>query len=349
MSNYINISKPIIKKEELKAVTDVLNSGSIVQGKKVMELENEFAKFCKTKYAVATNNGTSALHTALHSIGLKKDDEVITTPFTFVATANSILMAGAKPVFVDIDEKTYNLDPKKIQAAITTKTKALLVVNIYGQPVNYEEINKIAKKNKLIVVEDAAQSIDAEYKGKKSGSFADIACFSLYATKNIMCGEGGMITTNNNVYFEKARFFRQHGQDENKKYEYFGLGYNYRMMDLQAAIACVQLKRLQNITKQRQMNAQKYNRTFNGIKGLVVPYCDKNSSHVYHQYTLRITSEFPLSRKKFIEQLKEKGIQANIYYPIPLYSFPHLIPNGVKVSDFPVTIKAVQEIGRAHV
>ncbi|MCX7124319.1 MAG: DegT/DnrJ/EryC1/StrS family aminotransferase, partial [Gammaproteobacteria bacterium] len=235
-------------------------------------------------------------------------------------------------------------DPKKIEQAITSKTKAILVVNLYGNPANYDEINAIACKHNLMVVEDAAQSIGSEQNGKKSGNLADISCFSFYATKNIMCGEGGMITTNNKDYFEKARLFRQHGAAENKKYEYYELGYNYRMMDLQAAIALVQLQRLQEITRKRQLNAHKYDQAFHAIKGLITPHNEKDSTHVYHQYTLRVTKDFSISRDKFIEFLNENGIQTNIYYPIPLFEFFHLKPTNLKHSDFPVTNKVVQEV-----
>lgn len=340
----IPISKPIIKNEEKKALLKVLESGILAQGNEVKKLEQYFSKICGSKYAIAVNNGTSALHTALHSIGIKKGDEIITTPFTFVATANSVLMVGAKPIFVDIDEKTFNIDPKKIEAKITKKTKAILVVNLYGQPCDYDEILKIAEKNNLLVIEDAAQSIGAIYKNKMSGNLADISCFSFYATKNIMSGEGGMITTNDETYSNKAKLFRHHGQDEKTKYFYADLGYNYRMMDLQAAIAYVQLQRLKSITKKRQLNAQKYNKAFNKINGLITPSCDKNSTHVYHQYTLRITKDYPLTREEFINYLNKNNIQTNIYYPAPLFNFPHLSSNNYKISDFPVTNQMTKEV-----
>lgn len=344
MNRFIYISKPIIKRQEVDAVIRVLKSGNLVQGERVISLENEFNKLCNTRYAVATNNGTSALHTALYSVGLSPGDEVLTTPFTFVATVNSIIMAGARPVFADIDEKTYNLDPKKIKNAITNKTKAILVVNLYGQPANYEEINLIAKKYNLVVLEDAAQSINADYKNKKSGNFADIACFSLYATKNIMCGEGGMITTNNKKYYESARLFRQHGQDENKRYKYFGLGYNYRMMDLQAAIAIEQLKRLEFITSKRQKNAQLYDKNLVNIPGLILPYTSPNMSHVYHQYTIRLTQNFESSREKFIDYLNHKGIGVGIYYPKPLHLVSHIAKYGYKEGDFPISELASKQV-----
>jgi len=337
MKINIQISNPIVTKQEIDSAIQVLKSKKIVQGQKVKDLEDNFKIFCKVRYAIATNNGTSALHTALHAIGLQPGDEVITTPFTFVATVNSILMVGARPVFVDIDEKTYNIDSNKIEEKITKKTKAILVVNLYGQPANYTEINLIAKKYNLVVVEDAAQSIGATYIDKKSGNLADISCFSLYATKNIMCGEGGMITTYNEKYYKNAHLFRQHGQDENKRYEYFGLGYNYRMMDLQAAIALVQIKRLDSITNKRQKNAHIYSKFLSNIPGFITPYIAPNVKHVFHQYTIRLTQDFKGSRVQFIDYLNKKGIGAGIYYPTPLHLVPHIAKFGYQEGDFPIS------------
>lgn len=337
----ISLSKPIIGEEEKKAVRMVLDSGYIVEGKQVKDFETRFAKLCGAKYAIAVNNGTSALHTTLYSIGIQPGDEIITTPFTFVATANSILMVSAKPVFVDIDSKTFNIDSNLIEKSITKKTRAILTVDLYGQPADYSTIRKIAKKHKLIIVEDAAQSVNAEYNGKKTGNLADISCFSLYATKNIMCGEGGIITTNNRNYFEKARQFRNHGQPYGLRYIYKDIGYNYRMMNIQATIALEQLKRLDYITKRRQKIAQQYNKELSAIRGIQIPFTASNRTHVYHQYTLRITKECKVTRNEFKKFLFEKGIQSNIYYPIPLYDFKHL---KYKIGKCINTEKAVQEV-----
>ncbi|PJE63803.1 aminotransferase DegT, partial [Candidatus Roizmanbacteria bacterium CG10_big_fil_rev_8_21_14_0_10_45_7] len=188
----IPITKPTVTPQEIKAVVKTLKSGYLVQGPITEKLERAFAQLCGTTYAAALNSGTAALHAALYALGIEPGDEIITTPFTFAATANTILMVGAQPVFVDIDEKTYNIDESKIENAITKKTKALLPVNLYGQPANYDSIRRIAKKNNLSIVEDAAQSIGSSFKNRMSGNLGDIGCFSLYATKNIMCGEGGM-------------------------------------------------------------------------------------------------------------------------------------------------------------
>lgn len=342
-NNLLPISKPIIKKAEIDAVVKVLKSGNLVQGKNVVKLESSFSKICGSKYAIATNNGTSALHTALAVLGIGKNDEVITTPFTFAATVNSILMTGAVPVFADIEELTFNINPKEIEKKITKKTKAILAVDLYGKPANYREISEIAKKNKLFVVEDAAQSIGAKYFGKSTGNLTDIACFSLYATKNITSGEGGVITTNNLEFNNKARVFRNQGQDENIRYLYKEFGYNYRMTDLHAAIANEQFKRLNKVTNRRIEIAEIYNHRLSGIKGLILPIAEEGVVSVFHQYTLRITREYKLSRDELKSYLEKKGIHANIYYPIPLYRFNHM-KFGNNPKDFPITEKMSKEV-----
>lgn len=339
----INLSKIIITEAEKTAVLEVLDSGMLAQGPKVREFEKNFAKSTGSKYVLAVSNGTAALHIALFAAGIGPGDEVITTPFTFVATANSILMAGATPVFVDIDEKTFNLDPKKIEKEITKKTKAILPVNLYGQPADYKALRQIADKHHLLIIEDAAQSVGAAFKGKMSGTLGDIATFSLYATKNITTGEGGFVTTDNEEWYEKAKLFRHHGQSEKTQYEYVMLGYNYRMTDIQAAIGIEQIKRLKKINGKRQQTAIKYNEAFKNIKGIIVPYIDSRSTHVFHQYTLRITEDFKYPRDEFREKLAAKGIQTNIYYPKPLYEFNHLQTRQDK-DDFKNTEKIFREV-----
>lgn len=340
----IPLSKIILDKDEINSVVKVLKTGRLAQAEKVLELEKKFAKFCGTKYAVAVNSGTAALHCGLYACGIKKGDEVITTPFTFVATANPILMVGAKPVFVDIDEKTYNINPDKIESALTKKTKAIIAVNLYGQPADYQKINQIAKKYSIFVIEDAAQSVNARYNNKLSGNLAHIGCFSLYATKNIMSGEGGIITTNNKTYWEKARIFRHHGQKPEKKYQYLDLGYNYRMTDIAAALALSQLKKVDRITKIRQNIAELYNKEFGKIKELITPEAAENCTHVYHQYVLRIRDKSKISRNQFKKLLAKKGIETKIHYPKPLYEFPHLVSDKLLKSAFPITQKIVNEV-----
>ena len=324
----ISISQPWLDNKEKQAVMAVLDSGQLAQGPKTQELETKLAKLCETKYALAVNSGTAALHCALASLNLKSGDEVVTTPFTFIATANAILMAGAKPVFADIEYSSFNLDPKEVAKKITLRTKAILTVNLYGQPANYQELHLLAKKHHLKIIEDGAQSIGASYKNKFSGNLGDLGCFSFYATKNIMCGEGGAIVTSNKRYYETMKCFRHHGQNADKPYQYFGLGYNYRLTDLQAALALVQLDRLQGINKRRQQIALMYEKGLSKIPGLVTPLILPNRSHVFHQYTIRITENFPITRDQLKERLLQKGIGSGIYYPIPLHKARHFEARG---------------------
>ena len=239
MADKINIAKPIIEEDEINAVVEVMKSGMIAQGPKVQEFEEKFAEYVNTKYAITTNSGTSALHVSLLSIEIKEGDEVITSPFTFAASGNSILYTGARPVFADIDPETYTLDPNTIENLINDKTKAILPVNLYGQAADMYPIMKIAKEYDLKVIEDAAQAHGAEYKNKKIGSIGDAGCFSFYPTKNMTTSEGGMITTNNEEIAENAKIYKAHGSAI--KYKHTELGYNFRMTDIASAIGIQQL------------------------------------------------------------------------------------------------------------
>lgn len=332
----ISLVKPSVSGKEAKAASHVILSGQLAQGEKVLMLEKDFAKYCGVKYAIAINNGTAAVHTALLAIGIAPGDEVITSPLTFVATANSIIMAGANPIFADIDSRTYNIDPKTVEKLITKKTKAILAVNLYGLPADYSKLKIIAKRHNLLLIEDAAQSVGATYKKKSSGNLADISCFSLYATKNLMTGEGGMITTNNSNYAGICRLIRNHGQSETKKYDYKLLGYNYRMSDVLAAIGIEQLKKIKTFNKKRQQNAAKYTNTFSKINGLITPFVPPGSTHVYHQYTILVTPSYHLTRNQLQQFLIKKGIQSTVYYPYPLYVSPHL-KKGKRLANYPVT------------
>ncbi len=340
----IPIAKPSIGNEEIKAVSDVLKSGMIAQDGRVSELEETFAKLCRTKYAVAVNSGTAALHTALKVVGIRQEHEVITTPFTFIATANTILMQSAKPVFADIDEDTFNINPTEINKKITKRTKAIVTVDLYGHLCDYDAIDKIAKKHKLIVVEDACQAINAEYKGKKAGSFGDVAAFSFYATKNITCGEGGVITTNNQAYAKNSRLFRQHGRSNLSEYDYVDAGYNYRMTDISASILLAQLKKLDFVTKRRIENAEYLSRKLGNIKGIKVPIVKKGHKHVFHQYTIKVEDNFKLKRDELINYLNKKGIDCSIYYPKPLHLCTHIKKLGYKKGDFPVAEKLSKQV-----
>lgn len=338
----INIASPEIGKEEVNAVNEVLASGMLAQGPKVAELEENFAQYCGTKYAVAVNSGTAALHAALFAAGVREGDEVITVPFSFIATINPILMQGAKPVLVDIEGETFNIDVGQVEKAITPKTKAIIPVDLYGQPHDYDELRKLADKHGIKIVEDACQAIGADYKDRKAGKLGDFGCFSLYATKNIMCGEGGVVTTNDEKYVQKMKEFRQHGMAQT--YEYVELGYNYRMSDLHAAIAVEQLKKADKFNKAREGNAKKLSEGLKNIKGLVLPKVKQDRSHVYHQYTIRVTPDFAISRDELVKHLRENGVGAGVYYPRPLHSFKHIAEFGYKTGDFPEAERAAAEV-----
>lgn len=335
----IPISVPTIGEEEKRSVLEVLDSKRLVQGKKVEELETLFSEYIGVDYSIATSNGTTALELALRSLDIKQGDEVITTPFSFISSANCILFTHAKPVFVDIDE-TFNMNPDLIQEKITDKTKAILPVHLYGQPCDMEKITKIANENSITVVEDACQSHGAEYNRKKTGSFG-IGCFSLYATKNITASEGGLITTNNKDLAEKMKLLRNHGQ--NKRYYHKILGYNYRMTDIASAIGLEQLKKLESMNNQRIQNANILTTGLKDIKGIITPKVKENTRHVFHQYTLRVTDEFKLSRDDFVEYLNKNDIGNAIYYPVPIPNQEVYVNLGYK-EKIPMTEKITKQV-----
>lgn len=313
----VSIAKPIIGEEEIENVVEVLKSGMIAQGPKVAEFEEKFAKWVGAKYAVATNSGTAALHVALLSCGIGPGDEVITTPFTFIATGNAIVYTGATPVFADIDLETYNIDPDTIEDLITDKTKAILPVQLYGQSADMDKIREIAKKHDLLVIEDAAQAHGAMYNDEKVGNMGDMACFSFYPTKNMTTSEGGMITTNNKELAEKARVFRAHGS--NIKYKHDEIGYNFRSSDIAAAIGLAQLDKIDEFNEKRINNANYLNEGLKDVEGVITPASPENRKHVYNQYTIRVTKG---NRDDWVDILTENGIGSGIHYPIPLYNQP---------------------------
>ncbi|WP_424354151.1 DegT/DnrJ/EryC1/StrS family aminotransferase [Methanobacterium sp. MBAC-LM] len=334
----IPIAKPFIGDEEIKEVEAVLRSGFIAQGPKVAEFEEKFAEYISTRHAVATSSGTTALHVALLCAGIGKGDEVITTPFSFAATANSVLYAGGKPVFVDIDPKTYNINPEKIEEAITDKTKAILPVHLYGQPADMDQICKIAEDHDLKVIEDAAQAHGAIYHGKKVGSIGDMACFSFYPTKNITTGEGGIITTDDDAFDKDARAIRAHGESE--RYEHVTLGYNFRMTDIAAAIGVVQLKRLEEFNEKRIENAEYLTEHINSIDGIESPYVASNVRHVFHQYTVRVEDG---KRDELKEFLNNEGIGTGVHYPRTIYN-QKLYEDLGYTADCPEAEKAAAEV-----
>jgi dTDP-4-amino-4,6-dideoxygalactose transaminase len=329
----IPIAKPLIGEEEKKAVEEVLSSGIIAQGPKVGEFESAFSKFCGTDFGVAASSGTTALHLALLTCGVKAGDEVITTPFSFIATANSILYCGAKPVFADIDSQTFNISPEKIKEQITDKTKAVLVVHLYGQPCEMDTISKLCSDHGLKLVEDACQAHGALYNDRKAGSLGDCGVFSFYPTKNMTTGEGGMLTTNNQEIAERARLLREHGSKV--RYHHDVLGYNYRMTDIAAAIGLVQLKKLNDFNNARIKNAERITNVLKDVKGIEAPYVKPGILHVFHQYTVRITKDFHLSRDETTRRLNEMGIGTGIYYPVPIHKQPFykVQSSGLEVSE----------------
>ncbi len=306
----INIAQPQIGLEEKQAVLEVLDSGTIAQGPRVKAFEAAFAEMCGVKYAVATSSGTTALQVALLALGVGEEDEVITSPFTFIASANSILYTGARPVFVDIDPATLNLDQNLIEAAITPRTRAILPVHLFGLSCDMGAIMQIAATHNLHVVEDACQSHGAEYLGRKVGSLG-VGAFSLYPTKNITSAEGGMITTNDPQIDERCRVLRQHGM--RRRYYHDELGYNFRMTDVHAAIGLAQLHKLERFNQARQDNAR-YLSTH--LKGVVLPCIPEGYSHVFHQYTIRVPAD---QRDALRSHLHERGIGSEVYYPVPVH------------------------------
>lgn len=340
----IPVSKPFIGDEEINAVVEVLKSGMIAQGPKTKEFEEIFAKFCNTKHAIAFSNGTTAIHAGVIASGFKDGDEAITVPFTFVATANPILMERGKITFVDICEDDFCIDPEKVAEKITDKTKLIIPVDLYGQVYKYPEIKKIIEGKDIKILEDACQAVGAEQDGVKSGHFGDVAAFSLYATKNVTTAEGGMLVTDDDEIARKAKIYRHHGQDEAVTYEYLELGNNYRMTDIAAAIGIEQMKKVETITNARKHNAKLLDEGLSGVKGVVTPKVMSNNSHVYHQYTIRITDEYGHSRDELKDFLKENGIGSGVYYPKPLHLHEHFRNLGYKEGDFPVSEKVSKQV-----
>lgn len=340
----IPINAPQIGQEEIDAVVKVMKSGVITHGlgagPMVTKFESSFAKFAEAKHAIAVNTGTAALHLALCAADIKSNDEVILPSFTFVATAEIVVMAGAKPVFVDIDPATYTISPSEIEKAITKRTKAIIPVDIYGLSADMQSIKKIAEKHALAIIEDAAQAHGATYKGKAPGAFSDAACWSFYASKNMTTGEGGMITTNNDALAEKTRLMRSHGEKE--KYCSLMLGHNYHMPEIQAAIGCVQLEKLPKFIAKRRENAKKLTEILRKTDRLQLPTVPKNYEHGWYLYTVRLKNAKRKERDKIIEELRKKGIDAAAIYMNPV----HLMPYYRQFGNYklPETEKAADEV-----
>ncbi|MGW4061792.1 DegT/DnrJ/EryC1/StrS family aminotransferase [Amycolatopsis sp. NPDC004747] len=324
-------------------VVEVLRSGAIAQGPMVKRFEDAFAAVSGTKHAIAVNNGTTALVAALQVLDLRPGDEVVTSPFTFVATLNAILEAGATVRFADIRRDDFAIDPDAVAAAVTERTKVLMPVHLYGQTADMGKLTPLAAEHGLQVIEDSAQAVGASFEGKPAGSFG-IGCFSLYATKNITTAEGGVITTDDDVLADRLRVLRNQGM--RARYQYEVAGHNYRMTDLHAAVGIPQLAKLDQLTAARQANAKRLCEGLAGTPGLDVPQVLPGREHVWHQYTVLVGPHAMLSRDELAAALTERGIGNGIYYPKIVFDYDcyaghDLIP-GARVEDFPVA-RAVSE------
>lgn len=334
----IQMARPQIGEEEKAAVMAVLDSGQLAQGSVVADFEKAFADYCGVKHAIATSNGTTALHVALLAHEIGAGDEVITVPFTFIASANSILYVGAKPVFVDIDPVSYNIDVDQIEAAITPRTKALMPVHLFGNPAEMARIQEVADRHNLVIIEDAAQAHGAEENGKRAGSWGT-GCFSFYPTKNITTGEGGIVTTNDDCVADRARLVRSHGM--RVRYYHEMLGYNFRMTNIHAAIGCAQLPKLESFNERRIANAAYLSEHL--LKDKVqAPAVRPGTRHVFHQYTVRVLP--PIDRDHVREQLLAKGVSTEVYYPVPAHRQQLYIDLGYGNQNFPESERAAKEV-----
>ena len=329
MNQFIPYGRQWIDEDDIQAVVEVLRSDYLTTGPKIEEFEQMVADYVGAKYAVAVSNGTAALHVACLSAGIEPGDEVITTPLTFAASANCVLYCGGVPVFADIKKDTYNIDPEDIKRKITNKTKAIIAVHYTGQPCNMDEILAIAREYNLLVIEDAAHALGADYKGKKIGSLSDMTTFSFHPVKHITTGEGGMVTTNSEELYERLKLFRSHGITRDSAlmtisegvwyYQQQELGYNYRITDIQCALGISQIKKLEMFVARRRELVEKYNNAFKNIEGFVIPKQDKDCNSSWHLYVLQVLEG---RRKSIYEKLQKARIQVNVHY-IPVYKHPY--------------------------
>lgn len=335
---YVPIAEPSLGEKELQYVTECILSGWISSiGKYVTQFEEMFAEFCGTKYAVSTTSGTTALHLALLAIDIKPGDEVIVPSLTFIATANTVRHCGATPVFIDSEMETWNLNPFLIEKAITTRTKAIIPVHIYGHPADMDPILEIAKKHHLYVIEDAAEAHGALYNGKKVGSLGKMGVFSFFGNKIITTGEGGMVTTDDEILYNKMQIVKAHGMDPKIKYIHPILGYNYRLTNIQAAIGVAQMERIDSLIEKKISVAKYYEEELKDIAGIILPPKKKWARNVYWMYSILIDeSIIDITRDHLIDKLQEKGIETRpFFYPIhkqPIYNIPINLPISNKLS-----------------
>jgi dTDP-4-amino-4,6-dideoxygalactose transaminase len=334
----IPVAAPQIGEEEKRAVLSVLESGQLAQGPAVDAFEHEFAAWCGAKQAVAVNSGTAALHLLMLAHGVKEGDEVITSPFTFVSSANAALFVGARPVFVDIELETYCLDPAKVEAAITPRTKVIMPVDLYGHPAAIPELRALAERHGVLLIEDACQAHGAAIGKTKAGAFGVSASFSFYPTKNITTGEGGMVTTDDAAIAKQVTMLRQHGATE--RYHHDVLGYNFRMTDIAAAIGRVQLKKLDGWNQSRRRNASFLDEGLAGTPGVTTPRERPGYRHVYHQYTVLVEGD----RDRFQAGLRELGVGSAVHYAVPVHMQPLYRDLGYGEVSMPVSERAADHV-----
>ena len=336
----IPVGKPALGEEEITAVSEVLRSGMLAQGPRVEEFEQAFARYCDSPHGVAVNSGTAALHATLLALGIGAGQEVIVPAFTFFATASSVCMTGARPVFADVDEDTFNLSIDSLEEQLSQRTRAVIGVHLFGQPFALRPVAEICGERGIPFIEDAAQAHGAVYHGKRAGSFGAAGCFSFYPTKNMTCGEGGMVTTADPDLAARVRRYINHGQSE--KYLHTCIGYNFRMTDIGAAIGLAQLGKLDAFNARRRETAAYYDDHIR-CPGIILPAASPGVEHVYHQYVIRVTDESRLTRDQLAIVLRERGIGTAVHYPIPLHRQPVFEECGKK-ARCPVADRLAAEV-----
>lgn len=342
MHNFIPISEPSINKKDIKYVTNAVKSGWVSSlGHFINKFEEKFAKYIGVKYALTTSNGTAALHLTLVSLGIKGKDEVIIPDLTFVATANAVVYTGAKPIFVDIDPETWCIDPEAIKKAITRRTKAIIPVHLYGHPVDMKPVMEIAKKYDLYVIEDAAEAHGAEYRGKRVGGIGDAGIFSFYGNKIITTGEGGMITTNDMILYEKAKYLRDHAMSPKRRYWHTEVGFNYRITNLQAALGLSQLERIDKLIAKKRLIFKWYKEFLGDVESIRLNPEKEWAKNIYWMVCLVPAKDFGISRDVLMERLKRKGIDTRPFF----YAISELPMYKKRGSNYPTS--AVKDLSRA--
>lgn len=344
----IPYGRQMIDEDDIQAVVEVLRGDFLTTGPKITEFEQAVCDYTGAKYAVAIANGTAALHAACFAAGIKPGDEVITTPITFAASSNCVLYCGGTPVFADIKPDTYNIDPEDIRRKITEKTKAIIAVDYTGQPCELDEIREISKEHNLLVIEDGAHALGADYKGKKIGSVSDMTTFSFHPVKHITTGEGGMIVTNDEKLYERLKLFRSHGITRDERfltknegdwyYQQLELGYNYRITDIQCALGVSQMKKLDKFVERRKELVRKYNEAFEKIPQIVCPAQKEGCNNSWHLYVIQVED-----RKEVFDKLRQAEINVNVHY-IPVYKHPYYQEHGYEKVCCPNAEKLYEHI-----